>query len=146
MQTESSTQILEKKYKRIRNIANELVNKNTIYQDDLAKAEKRIETMENAFNNLVDNFQKYINEHEDTQKTQNVKSEKLSDHEDALNGFGMDQEARNEAVSVFEQICEDFPIAQERDEMVLDTVQKYIYDRKMPNLAYWLWDQCDFSH
>lgn len=63
-QAEKIAENLDRKYKRLRKTTNELVNKNTVYQNDIFKAEKRIEAMETRFNSLVEDFQKYINEKE----------------------------------------------------------------------------------
>ena len=68
-QTEKDVETLDKKYKRIRKIANDTINKNIVYQNDLALAERQIEDMENRFNNLVEEFQNYINAREEERST-----------------------------------------------------------------------------
>lgn len=146
MQTEKNTENLEKKHIRIRKLANELVDKNTIYQNDLVKTEKRIESMESKFNNLVEDFQKYINdkEKEIAVKNEEIRRSQQQRHEnsndDQFHPLNVDPEERNTAVNVFEQICDDFKMPQERDEVMLDTIEKYIYDKKQPDIAYGIWE------
>lgn len=113
------------------------------------KAEKRIENMENRFNNLVEDFQKYIDKKEKDIAEKEKIIQQLRDkkqentHPDHMN---IDEEEQNTAVRIYSEILEDYTIPQERDEVMLDTVEKYIYDRKQPNIAYGVWEQSDFSH
>lgn len=58
----------------------------------------------------------------------------------------MDDEERNLANRVFQSILDDFSIQQERDEVMLDTIEKYIYDKKQPNVAFGVWEAADFNH
>ena len=151
-QTEKATENLEKKYKRIRQIANELSNKNTVYQNDVFKAEKRIESMESRFNSLVEDFQKYINSKENEIAEKDRKLNDLANKNDQDSKdehyipLQIDADDRNFALKVYSEIMEDFTIPQERDEVMLDTIEKYIYDKKQPNVAYILWEAADFHH
>lgn len=117
MQTEKNTENLEKKYKRIRKLADELVNKNEVYQKDIMNAEKKIESLEAEFNNLVENFQKFINEKEEevaikereiAQKTEELRQSKQSrfecNNEDNFHPLNVDPEERNQAIEIYERI------------------------------------------
>jgi hypothetical protein len=151
MQTEKNTENLEKKHVRIRKLATELVDKNTIYQNDLIKSDKKIESMESKFNNLVEDFQKYINDKDKEIANKNEelrmsKERQGSINDDQFHPLNVDSEERNTAIHVYEQICGDFKMPQERDEVLLDTIEKFIYDKKQPNVAYGIWELSDFTH
>ena len=150
--TEKATENLDKKYKRIRKLANDTINKNIVYQNDLALAERRIEDMENRFNNLVEEFQNYINAREEERSTlQNQIKQGMERNEDSFKGeqyssFHFDTEEKNLASQIYQELVEDYKIPQERDEIMLDTIEKYIYDKKQPNIAYLIWELADFAH
>lgn len=151
-QAEKATDNLEKKYKRLRKNTSDLINKNTIYQNDVYKSEKRIEAMEVRFNHLVEDFQKYINqkEQEIAKKDQtifeyrNKPQDSLGD--DNYNPITVDPEERRMAMGIYQEIVDDYKIPQERDEVMLDTIEKYIDDKKQPNLAFSIWEAADFTH
>ena len=152
-QTEKATENLEKKYKRVQKIANELTNKNTIYQNDVFKADKRIEAMESRFNSLVEDFQKYINtkENEISDKDRQIaelfqKNKDQASKEEHFIPLQIDTDDGNIALKIYSEIMEDYSIPQERDEIMLDTIEKYIYDKKQPNVAYMLWEAADFNN
>lgn len=108
--------------------------------------------MEARFNNLVENFQKYINQKEQEINEKENKIKELTRRneetlkEDQYNPLNIDDEERNTAMKIYSEIMEDYSIPQERDEAMLDTVEKYIYDKKQPNIAYLLWEAADFNH
>jgi predicted RNase H-like nuclease (RuvC/YqgF family) len=148
-QAEKIAENLDRKYKRLRKTTNELVNKNTVYQNDIFKAEKRIETMEGRFNSLVEDFQRYINEkeHELAKKDETIRNlERQNKNEEQFDHICMDDEERNLANRLYQSIHDDFSIQQDRDEVMLDTIEKYIYDKKQPNVAFGVWEAADFNH
>jgi hypothetical protein len=109
MQTEKNTENLEKKHIRIRKLATELVDKNTIYQNDLIISDKKIESMESKFNNLVEDFQKYINDKDKEIANKNEelrmsKERQGSINDDQFHPLNVDSEERNTAIQAYEQI------------------------------------------
>lgn len=152
MQTEKNTENLDKKYKRMRKLADDLVTKNEIYQKDIINSEKKIEVLENRFNGLVEDFQKFINDKEseiadkDEELRRSKQSQIESINEDNFHPLNVDPEERNQAIGIYEKIIEDFKQPQERDEVMLDTIEKYIYDKKQPNIGYGIWEASDFTH
>lgn len=162
---EKATENLEKKYKRIQKIANDSINKNIVYQNDIIAAEKRIDEIENKFNNLVEDFQRYINQREEERSRivekqsqiqnsfaiqhQNKQSTIRNDEtfkDDQYPSLHFDTEEKNIATKIYDEIVEDYRIPQERDEAILDTIEKYIYDKKQPNIAHGIWECADFAH
>ncbi|CAI2384766.1 unnamed protein product [Moneuplotes crassus] len=151
MQTEKNTENLEKRYKRIKKLADELITQNEIYQKDIGRSERMIESLEGRFNDLVEDFQKYINEkdRELAIKDDEIRKSKQTQHEESeenFNSLNVDPEERNKALEIYEKIMKQYEAAHERDEALLEIIKQYIYERKQPNIAYGIWEAADFAH